>query len=80
MRPASRYVELVRQLVTGLTLSQIYEITIGEVNRCIDRMKRLDSSIVRIMSYSIIEDENENDHEDQLFEERVKRLKDIKQI
>lgn len=55
-----------------------YEITIGEVNRCIDRMKRLDSSIVRIMSYSIIEDENENDHEDQLFEERVKRLKDIK--
>ena len=30
------------------------------------------------MSYSIIEDENENDHEEQLFEERVKRLKDIK--
>ena len=40
-------------------------------------MKVLGTSIVRVMSYSILEEENENDHENQLFEERVKRLKNI---
>ena len=54
-----------------------FDITEGEVERCITRMKVLGTSIVRVMSYSILEEENENDHENQLFEERVKRLKNI---
>ena len=59
------------------SITDPFDITEGEVERCITRMKVLGSSIVRIMSYSILEDENENDHEDQLFEERIKRLKKI---
>ena len=54
-----------------------FDITEGEVERCIIRMKVLGTSIVRVMSYSILEEENENDHENQLFEERIKRLKNI---
>ena len=54
-----------------------FDITEGEVERCITRMKVLGTSIVRVMSYSILEEENENDHENQLFEERIKRLKNI---
>ena len=54
-----------------------FEITEDEVNRCIKRMQVLESKIVRIMSYSIIEDDNEQDHEDQHFDERVRRLKAI---
>ena len=59
------------------SITDPFDITEGEVERCITRMKVLGTSIVRVMSYSILEDENENDHEDQLFEERIKRLKKI---
>ena len=59
------------------SITDPFDITEGEVERCITRMKILGTSIVRVMSYSILEDENENDHEDQLFEERIKRLKKI---
>ena len=59
------------------SITDPFDITEGEVERCITRMKVLGSSIVRIMSYSILEDENENDHENQFFEERIKRLKNI---
>ena len=54
-----------------------FEITEAEVTRCIKRMQVLESKIVRIMSYSILEDADEQDHEDQHFDERVKRLKFI---
>jgi len=59
------------------SINDPFDITEGEVSRCITRMKALDSKIVRIMSYAIIEDESENDVTEQLFEERVNRLKEV---
>lgn len=59
------------------SINDPFDITEGEVSRCIARMKELDSKMVRIMSYAILEDETENDLPEQLFEERVKRLQRI---
>ena len=59
------------------SINDPFDITEGEVSRCISRMKALNSKIVRIMSYAILEDGTENDLPEQLFEERVKRLKKI---
>ena len=59
------------------SINDPFEITQGEVTRCITRMNRLNSKIVRIMSYAIIENESEDDVPEQLFEERVNRLKKI---
>ena len=43
------------------SINDPFDITEGEVSRCITRMKALDSNIVRIMSYAILEDGTEND-------------------
>ncbi|MEM9481789.1 MAG: TIM barrel protein, partial [Verrucomicrobiota bacterium] len=55
-----------------------FDITEAEVARCIDRMQRLDSKIVRIMTYAILENGNENDLPDQHKDERFKRTCEIK--
>ena len=54
-----------------------FDITEGEIGRCIERMGKLDSKIVRIMSYAILEDGKENDVPDQHFDERMRRTKEI---
>ena len=54
-----------------------FEITEGEIGRCIERMGKLGSKIVRIMSYAILEDGKEEDREDQLFDERIRRTGEI---
>ena len=54
-----------------------FDITEGEVARCIQRMDKLGSKIVRIMSYAILEDGKENDLDDQLEGERFKRTREI---
>jgi sugar phosphate isomerase/epimerase len=59
------------------SINDPFEITEGEVSRCITRMKLLNSKIVRIMSYAILENELENDEPEQFLEERVKRLNKI---
>ena len=54
-----------------------FEITEGEVERCIERMHRLDSKIVRIMSYAILQDDDKNDLSEQHAAERFKRVREI---
>ena len=49
-----------------------FNITIGEVERCIDRMPKLGTQIVRVMSYA-----QEPWGEEQYLDERVKRLREI---
>ncbi|MBK1882623.1 sugar phosphate isomerase/epimerase [Luteolibacter pohnpeiensis] len=49
-----------------------FEITLGEVERCISRMHRLGTKIVRIMSYA-----QKPWGEDQLEQERFRRLREI---
>lgn len=54
-----------------------FEITEAEIDRCIQRMHRLGAHIVRYMSYSILEDGKENDLEEQHFEQRITRCREI---
>jgi len=54
-----------------------FEITLSEVGRCIARMKRLESKIVRIMSYAIRQDDDKNDLPDQMPRERFERVREI---
>jgi sugar phosphate isomerase/epimerase len=49
-----------------------FNITIGEVERCIDRMPKLGTQIVRVMSYA-----QEPWGDEQYLDERVKRLREI---
>ena len=50
-----------------------FDITVDEVNRAIPRMQRLGTRFVRIMSYKV------RDTEDQLEEERFRRLREVTQ-
>lgn len=54
-----------------------FSITEGEIERCIARMKRLDSHYVRIMSYAILQDADKQDLKDQKAAERFKRVREI---
>ncbi len=54
-----------------------FDITEGEVARCIDRMGKLGCQLVRIMSYAILEDGKENDLPDQQADERFRRVAEI---
>lgn len=56
----------------GKKIESDFDITIGEINRIIPRMKRLGSGIVRIMSYA-----QEPWGQDQQEKERVRRLTEI---
>lgn len=51
-----------------------FEITLEEVRRAIPRMQRLNTSMVRIMSYAVLKDRGP---EDQMEEERFRRLREI---
>ena len=61
------------------SIADAFEITEREMDRCIPRMQRLGAKIVRVMSYSILEDEKEQEHEDQLKDERFRRMRIIKE-
>ena len=54
------------------TIDSDFDITLGEVERCIPRMQRLGTQIVRIMSYA-----QEPWGEDQHEQERFRRLREI---
>lgn len=56
----------------GKKITSDFDITIGEIDRCIPRMKRLGTGIVRIMSYG-----QEPWGQDQQEQERVRRLREI---
>ena len=51
-----------------------FDITLEEVKRTIPRMKRLDSKLIRIMSYARMDDREPND---QMQDERFRRLREI---
>ena len=55
----------------GHSITDPFDITLAEVGRAIPRMKRLGSKLIRIMSYRPI---TENEPEDQMKEERFRRL------
>lgn len=54
-----------------------FDITIEEVNRCISRMKVLGTKLVRVMSYSVIQGAGP---EEQMEQERFERVRDIKRM
>lgn len=54
------------------SVSDPFDITATEIKRAIPRMKRLDSKLIRIMSYKVIPDTD-----DQMEEERFKRVREI---
>ena len=56
-----------------------FRITEGEVRRCIDRMNRLNTKIVRIMSYAIRKSEDGADLPDQMAGERFRRVREIQE-
>src|SRR5690606_10301383 len=53
-------------------ISSDFEITLGEVERCIPRMKRLGTRLVRVMSYR-----QELWGDDQHEQERFRRLREV---
>ncbi|MCA1809522.1 MAG: sugar phosphate isomerase/epimerase family protein [Kiritimatiellia bacterium] len=54
-----------------------FDITLEEVRRCIPRMQRLGSKMVRMMSYAVRKRDDGADHDDQMDEERFRRLREI---
>ena len=58
----------------GKRIDQPYDDSLAEIKRAIPRMQRLGSEMVRIMSFGVLRDRGP---EDQMFDERVKRLNEI---
>jgi sugar phosphate isomerase/epimerase len=58
----------------GKKIEDPFDITLLEIKRTIPRMKKLGTKLIRIMSYAVIKDRGP---EDQMKEERFKRLREI---
>ncbi|MDP6491431.1 MAG: TIM barrel protein [Kiritimatiellia bacterium] len=58
----------------GKPVDKPYDDSLAEVKRAIPRMQRLGTEMVRLMSFAVLRDRGPDD---QMFEERVKRLKEI---
>jgi len=58
----------------GKQITDPFDITIKEIERTIPRMQRLDSKLVRIMSYAVLKDRGPDD---QMEEERFKRVREV---
>lgn len=56
-----------------------FAITEAEIARAIPRMQKLNSKLIRVMSYAIRKDEAGNDLPDQMEEERFRRMREINQ-
>ncbi len=59
----------------GKTIDDPFDITVAEVKRAIPRMQRLGVKLVRIMSYAV-----RKDSDDQMDEERFRRLREIQRM
>lgn len=55
----------------GKKIEDPFEITVAEAQRCITRMKKLGTKLIRIMSYAVRKEE------DQMEKERFRRLREI---
>ncbi len=58
----------------GKSITAPFDETLDAVDRCIPRMQRLGSKLVRIMSYAILQNRSP---EDQMAEDRFRRLREI---
>lgn len=54
-----------------------FSITEAEIARAIPRMQKLGTKLIRVMSYAVRKDETGKDLEDQLADERIKRMREI---
>lgn len=54
-----------------------FSITEGEIARAIPRMQKLGTKLIRVMSYAVRKDESGKDLEDQMADERIKRMREI---
>ncbi|WP_038167195.1 sugar phosphate isomerase/epimerase [Verrucomicrobium sp. BvORR106] len=54
-----------------------FSITDAEIARAIPRMQKLGTKLIRVMSYAVRKDEAGKDLEDQLADERIKRMREI---
>ncbi len=54
-----------------------FEETLTQIERTLPRMQRLGSKLIRIMSYAVLKDEQDNDCPDQMKEERFRRLREM---
>lgn len=56
-----------------------FSLTLERVERAIPRMQRLGTTIIRVMSYAILKDDQGRDAQDQHAEERFRRLRELNQ-
>lgn len=54
-----------------------FSITEGEIARAIPRMQKLGTKLIRVMSYAVRKDDSGKDLEDQMADERIKRMREI---
>lgn len=64
----------------GTPISEPFETDLEKVRRAIPRMQRLGTTLIRVMSYALLQDENGRVVEDQREEERFQRLREITNI
>ena len=62
----------------GKSINDPFEITLNEIKTAVPRMKKLGTKLIRVMSYAILNAPATK--EDQMFDERVKRLREMKKI
>jgi sugar phosphate isomerase/epimerase len=58
----------------GKQITDPFDITVKEIERTIPRMHRLNSKLIRIMSYAVLKDRGPDD---QMEEERFRRLREV---
>ncbi len=58
----------------GKDIRKPFDIDLEQTERAIRRMKRLNTTLIRIMSYAVIK---ENSPDDQMFDERCRRLREL---
>lgn len=61
----------------GKKIDEPFDTSLAETKRAIPRMQRLGTKLVRIMSFAVRKDANGNDLEDQMDEERFRRLREL---
>jgi sugar phosphate isomerase/epimerase len=61
----------------GKRITDAFDITLEEVERAIPRMQRLDTKLIRVMSYAVLGD---REPDDQMEEERFRRMRILHQM
>jgi sugar phosphate isomerase/epimerase len=62
----------------GKKIDEPFDSSLAEARRAIARMKRLGTKLVRIMSFAVRMDADKRDIEDQMEEERFRRVRELK--